>query len=503
MTKYFVALFFICILAYFLRIMFLPQGALTFGYDQARDATIALQIANGDLKIIGPPASTPGLYHGVLYYYILVPAYALGAGNPIIAALWMALINTVSIFLVFYLTYLFTKKPIAALLGALIIAISFEATQYAVWLSNPTIGIWTVPLIYLGLWVWLREKRSWGAIVCAVGLGFSIQAEIFLAYHIIPVLLWIYLFRKHISKSQLRLLVITFVLSISSMLLSEFKFGFKSLGGIASLLNTGEQVGFGTSVGDYFVLYLNQLGRVFAYSVYPPNVWIGGTFVFGVLFYQIAKREKKQISWQLFLATWIFSHITIVALGGSSTPFLLVGMAPAVAILIGITIFDLYRNQHRLIAVIVISIILFGNIKMILRENPKGQTIFAIQKDMLLSKQIKAIDYTYDSAKAPQFSINSLTSPLWINIVWTYLYKWHGQGKYGFLPVWSGRDQVGIVDSLPQGQILENHYLILEPMAGIPQQYLPLTLGEEDARSSVIEEKNFGEIVIQKREKLN
>ena len=46
---------------------------------------------------------------------------------------------------------------------------------------------------------------------------------------------------------------------------------------------------------------------------------------------------------------------------------------------------------------------------------------------MLLSKQIATIDYTYKLANGKPFSINSLTSPLWINIVWTYLYKWYGE----------------------------------------------------------------------------
>lgn len=37
-------LLFIFILAYFLRVLFLPNFSLTFGYDQARDALHALQI---------------------------------------------------------------------------------------------------------------------------------------------------------------------------------------------------------------------------------------------------------------------------------------------------------------------------------------------------------------------------------------------------------------------------------------------------------------------------
>jgi len=65
----------------------------------------------------------------------------------------------------------------------------------------------------------------------------------------------------------------------------------------------------------------------------------------------------------------------------------------------------------------------FGNLSLIFKENPKGATLFAIQKDMLLSKELAAIDYSYQEADGKEFSINSLTSPLYVNLVWSYLYK--------------------------------------------------------------------------------
>ncbi len=145
-------------------------------------------------------------------------------------------------------------------------------------------------------------------------------------------------------------------------------------------------------------------------------------------------------------------------------------------------------------------VIVFGNISMILKENPKGSTLFSIQKDMLLSKQMKAIDYTYTEAWGKPFSINSLTSPLYINIVWTYLYKWYGLPKYGYVPSWHGRDQVGQLDSLEKVNKPDNtSFLIIEPMAGIPPQYLDLTIGEEDSKTKLFDEKYFGELRVQKR----
>ena len=57
MKKVYLAILFgIFLLGYFLRVMYLPKNILTFGYDQARDAIMAQQIVQGDIKIQGPPS---------------------------------------------------------------------------------------------------------------------------------------------------------------------------------------------------------------------------------------------------------------------------------------------------------------------------------------------------------------------------------------------------------------------------------------------------------------
>ena len=284
------------------------------------------------------------------------------------------------------------------------------------------------------------------------------------------------------------------------MILSEIKFGFKSLEGLRMLaLGAGGNLAYARSLGDYLILYLNQIGRIFSFNSYPGNIGYGGAFVLVLGLYSLIKKDKVGT----FLSTWLFSHITVVTLGGTSTPFLMVGIGPAVSILIAYYLYRWWENRHKIAAVLVLAALIFGNFSMIIRENPQGATLFAIQKDMLLSKQLAAIDYTYEEAKGEPFSINSLTSPLWINIVWSYLYKWYGEPKYGYLPSWHGHDQVGQLDSLAKDEgDIDNYFLILEPMGGIPPEYLELTIGEEDALSSLADEKYFGELRVQKRTKI-
>ncbi len=502
--KYFLILILIFVFGFLVRVLFLPQNALTFGYDQARDAYRALEIAHGHLKIFGPPASQPGLFHGVFYYYFLAPAYLLGQGSPIIAAHWTAFFNALTIFIVFAITYFMTKKFLPAFLASFLFAISFEATQYATWLSNPTIAIWTVPLMYLGLWLWAerpeRSRRMTAPILTAIALGLSIQAEIFLAYHTLPVIIWLFIARKNITKKQLLIFASVLLATLSTMILAQIKFGIApTITAIQGLTVSSEtNLAYAKSIGDYLVLYLNQIGRIFAFNSYPGNIGYGGGFVIFLLTLAVfqARNVKNHLNPKLFVVTWLLSHLSVVTMGGSSTPFLMVGIGPAVSIIIAIFLAEWYK-KYKVIVLTILAVLVFGNLTMIFKENPKGSTLFSIQTEMTLKHQLPAIDYTYNQSDKKQFSINTITSPLWVNIVWTYLYNWYGQSHYRYVPHWTGKGQEGQIATLAKSDsLVNNHFLIIEPLGGIPTKFVNETLAEENGNYKMLDENNFGQIKV-------
>lgn len=508
-SKIILVLTLIFVLGYFLRVMFLSSGVLTFGYDQARDAYNALEIVHGHLKVFGPPASQPGLFHGAFYYYVLSPFYALGKGSPIVAAYGLALVNSLGVLLVFCIGYFLSKNTKVGLIAAFLFAISFEATQYATWLSNPTLGIITVPLMYLGLWVWITRRKSFGPLVAALGLGLSIQSEIFLAYHFIPLLIWLWVARKEVTRRQILVFGLVLIATLSTMIVAQLKFGIGgTINGIRGLAVSGSSdLAYEKSIGDYLILYLNQIGRIFSFNSYPGNVGWGGGFIIALIGYSFITRLKNVRNGIadpfVFVSIWLLSHLSVVTVGGTSTPFLMVGIGPAVSIIIALHMGLWLTKKYYLLVGVVLAILVFGNISMIVSQNRGGSTLFSIQKDMVLSKELSAIDFTYEKSKGEKFSINTLTSPLWVNIVWTYLYKWYGINTYGYVPTWHGHGQEGQIDTLEtDGGKIKSNFLIIEPLAGIPVRYLDETIGEEDSRSRVLEEKYFGEIGVQVRERI-
>src|SRR3989338_11619442 len=148
-------IFSLVVLAFILRIIFIYQGGVSFHYDMARDAYEAEQIwKNHDLKVLGPPTSTSGLYNGIFYYYLIAPFYLLGQGDPRVVAIFLSFLNSLTVIPVMFLVKDLLKSKKWAILGGFLFAVSFESTQYGPWISNPGPALLTVALFFLCLRSW-------------------------------------------------------------------------------------------------------------------------------------------------------------------------------------------------------------------------------------------------------------------------------------------------------------------------------------------------------------
>ena len=500
-SKYILLIIFV--LALIVRWWYLPKNAITFAFDQGRDAYVAQEILSGDVKILGPSVSgVQGFYHGVLYYYVIAPAYFFGQGDPIYVAYWLSFLNSLLVFVIYFLVAKMTSKALPGLIAALVFAVSFEQSQYATWLSNPAMGVWFVTLLYSGLYLWLKVRKNYYLLLSGAAFGLAIQSNVSFAYHLVPIAIWVWYSRKDIGRKQILWLTIPFLVAVSSMILVESRFGFKSLEGIKHLLGASE----GETpllLGSFLLAYVNHMGDIFAHNLFPFASSLGGLIGLGILTKYLFKIAKGGYRYSLeikLLVSWILSFLIAASIGGTNIPHIGAGLGVGLIILVAFFIWELsYRNKWMASAFLLI--ILMANVVKIASENHKGQTIFAIQKDMTLANELSAIDYTYQSSKGEPFSINSLTSPLFINTTWSYLYGWYGKSTYGYTPFWRGKSQIGSLgDNLPSpNKSVTRHYLIIEDMEGIPPIYFTYAIGEEDARSHKIDERGFGELLVQER----
>lgn len=502
MKKVYLPLIAIFILGLFLRLMFLPQGALTFGFDQARDAYTAGDILKGDLKIQGPSASTPGLFHGVLYFYLITPSYLVGQGDPIVTAVWLAIINMLTIVPIFILARLLFSAKVG-FIAAFLFAISLDATQYAIWMSNPAPAVLATSIFYLGLALYIfNAKKMLGVVLTALGLGLSTQFEIFLGYLFAPLLICLYVFKVKPSLKHILIFSGVFLVTVSTMILSYAKFGPTFISGLSSLLEGKDPFGAWRQFSPTLLLYLNRFVEYFYRGLMPFNIGLAGLFAFVITSSVVAWTAKQYPDRKklIFLLILLFSHGLIIPFGGDYTPFINAGLQTAVLIIVAYFLITIYQ-KYRALAVLLLALMVFSSINAILKYNPQGQTVFAIQRGLILRNELAAIDYTYGSSNGEPFSVNTITSPLWINTVWAYLYNWYGNKKYGYTPSYHGRDQTGNLGYLPGvSEKDKTFYLIIEPLAGIPEDFANQTIGHEDYFSKIVETKEFGGIVVQKRE---
>ncbi len=487
----------------FLRINHLKDGSLTFSYDQARDAYIAAQINQGDLKIIGPPTSIQGFFHGVFYYYLIALPYHFSNGNPIPVAIFISVLNLLAIFPIYFLGKLLFNKPVA-IISALIYAISFDIIQFSNWLSNPSPAVFFSAIFYLGLAIYLfSHQKILGCVLTAIGYSLCFQSQFFLGYLVIPIFILFFIFKTKINfKHFLTFSIITLLLT-SSMILSYFKFGFTFIQGFQNLFTKNNNFEFQSL--DFFLnskLIIGRLVENFYRVIFPINstfasIWAIFCFIFAINQIKSKSNFSPKI---IFILVFLLSQLFIIPFGGQSTPYINVGLQIPLIFLSSLYLTNLVKTRKwlgwSLIFLFSLSLIVTN-----LKYNPKGQVIFAIQKELLIKNELAIIDYTYQNSHGQPFSINTLTCPYWINTLWSYLYQWYGQNKYGYSPYFHGRDQSGILSYLsPISSDAQYFYLIIEPEPGITKQLINDGIAYEDSFSKIIETKNFNGILVQKRQ---
>jgi 4-amino-4-deoxy-L-arabinose transferase-like glycosyltransferase len=487
----------------YLRLNHLNQKSVTFSYDQARDAYIASQITHGDLKIIGPPTSINGFFHGVFYYYLITIPYFFSQGDPISVAIFTSILNLLAIIPLYFLgKVLFNSK--VGLISAFLYSISFDIVQYSNWLSNPSPAVFFSVIFYLGLALFIfTPRKNLGIILSAIGYALSFQCQFFLGYFIIPILVSFFILKVKPSIKQTTLFCIVALALISTMILSYFKFGFTFIQGFQNLFSKPNKFDFPTL--DFFVnskLIIGRFVENFYRVIFPSSSTFASIWaIFCLIFtYKQIKTKSPFTPKLIFILIFLLSSIVIIPFGGQSTPYINVGLQIPVILISSFFLLNIF-NKYKTIGLLIFAIFVFSSLTTNLKYNPQGQIIFAIQKELTLGHELKVLDYTYQNSQNQPFSINTITCPYWINTLWSYLYSWYGQKKYGYLPSFHGRNQAGQLGSLPDISAEDKYfYLIIEPNNGIPQKLIDDGIAYENSFSKVIDEKNFDGIIVQQRQ---
>lgn len=500
----------IFIIGLVIRFLYFPSN-IYFGFDQARDAFAAKEILGGDLKLIGPPTSFEGLHHGVLYYYILAPLYGLGQKSPELVAMALRIFNALGVFLIFWVGKTIFDRKIG-IWAALLYAISFEQSQFSIYMGNPSLASLSVTLFYLGLSLLIFDRKAYGLPIALLGLGMSIQFQFALTYLFLPLFLIAIIFHKSFLKIPLKTWLFSiglFLFSLSTFAVAELKYNFMTLHGLLSLSQFNPDKNIFNMLNTYFF----TTNRMIMYNL-TGNFdirWAVAVLLLVFLFW-FAKQDKMKRK-IVFLAVWFFSiFVTFVINGGVSNPDRDVPLYyPNVGVSISLLIFaslllERIFSKYHFLAVLILLTIFFANLNLITNLNPKGTiSEIDVQQGMLLGDEKRVLDYLYGNAGDKPFAVKAVTMPFYINTTWSYLFEWYGQKTYGYLPIWNGKNALGFPGNLKvenaQDKAPPLRYLIIEPVRGIPTYLIDDYLREESYFTDIDKEVKIGRFQVQVRHK--
>jgi 4-amino-4-deoxy-L-arabinose transferase-like glycosyltransferase len=301
--------------AAFLRLYQINQYMQFLG-DQGRDALVVKDIlVNHHLVAIGPPSSVGTVYLGPLYYYMMALPMLVFWLSPVAAAVMVALIGTLSVWLIFYIT----KKWFGfkgGIVSALLFAISPVEINYSNFSWNPNPVPFFVLLLFLALFKAHYQKNFYWYILAAFSFGALTQLH-YLTLILVPVigLLWLNELRvyrqrkiKHFWSGTL-IGKFLFILMTLPLILFDFKNHFINFHGLIDLFSGKGGVSL-TLAGSFSRLpeiFLNDfIGRLMGGDNFTLTLVLALLIFIPLIKVWMSFFKTKKISWVfLALSYWL------------------------------------------------------------------------------------------------------------------------------------------------------------------------------------------------------
>jgi len=497
-------LIFIVLLGFLLRIYNIKDNFF-FAYDQARDAQRIQEIARGkDFKLLGPETDIPGLFHGPLFYYLLLPIYVFSSFDPNGAAIFFILFDLLGIFLMYVFGKRMTNNKTIGLIAALLWAISYQQLNFARFISNVSLLSVFSLIFFYGTFLFFVQKKQFGLVITSIGLALSIHANFICIYFILLLVLFYFIYKPSFKKQYCFYAATIVCILLSPFVLSEIKRQFLGLKTIFTFFSNDSHSSF--QPADNIIKFTDRLNDSITYnfSLFPKWINIAWFSFMGFFIYRFS-REKKLI---IFLLLWIFSTapLFIFNSGILNSPSLNGITTGGMILIVAITIYSIGKSSRAIVIPgIILFLILISNILLLKNDSFIPIRLFAYQNSTF--KRVKEIvSYTYSRSQNKQFGICSVSNPLFINTLWSFAYS-NIKKKINSLPYWTGPKQVLNINRLPYlreaSKQIETIFLIIEPNGGIPHYAQSATQYLLDKQTILKEQKKFGDFIVEERILLN
>jgi 4-amino-4-deoxy-L-arabinose transferase-like glycosyltransferase len=174
--------------------------------DQGRDVVIIKDFwQNGNLFFIGPQTSIGNMYLGPWFYYLIAPSLLIANFNPIGPAIFIALLNILTIYLLYFVGNKWFSKSVG-LISAFLFAISPVVIKYSNFIWNPNImPLFSLLFVYF-FFEGFKSKKFHYFIFASLSFVMVINSH-YLGLALLPFtgIYWAYSFFSYIRKKSKQL----------------------------------------------------------------------------------------------------------------------------------------------------------------------------------------------------------------------------------------------------------------------------------------------------------
>ena len=387
----------------------LYKGKEMFAYNHDQDLAgwiIKDVVVNHHFRLIGQLTSTPGIFIGPYFYYLLIPFYLLFKMDPFGGFYLVVLIGMFTVWsFYFVLSKIFNKNT--GLIGAFIYSVSIYTVMNDRWMV-PTMPVflWSVWMFYT-LHLLLNGKQK-GYILAGILIGLIWELNFALILTTPLLLVAVYFSRKKIDPKSLMLGVISLAVTSLPLIVFEIRHNFIQIRALIAALTTKQSAVLNFTERCQKVVYsvgLTMKSLILGHDVQLNYRLIILAVLLGFIYLIVSKTLKKQHA--VLIALWTFLYVGFFSVYSKIlSEYYLDGMVVLWIIIIAL-LFDklLISKKRYVILIAVLALFSYFHFRNLFNYNINRSGY--VERKMI----VNYINYDRQLHNYPCISVSYITSP--------------------------------------------------------------------------------------------
>lgn len=439
MRKEIIFLGLIFILAVFLR-TYNVEKTLLFHFDQGYHGLAIKEIwENKRIALLGHKTDVEGVYHGSLFYYLMIPFYLISSWNPAVVSILLGIFDSFSIVFLFLIgEKMFNQK--IGLFAALFYAISYSLISYSRWLSNVTLIPFLATCLTYFLVKTYKEKSNYYP-VTAFFVGLIIQFNGAIGFFFLPLLVFVFLNLHKKLLKEVKIVIFAlffFILPSLPLILFDFRHDFLVSRSILKMFSGDGKISYDfVNLFNHLNFFKNEV-----FSLLTDKTLVVGLLLIVFVILGLFLRKKSTAEDKKLLLLFFFIPTAgLIFYPKGIHQFFYVGILPLLILLIAVGLGNLsdYQKFKPPVYLLIIFVILLNINFWRGFLSPNFNLIPIGTRNLItLEDRIRATDFMYKEANGKTFKTLIYIIPYFQEQPWDYLFSWYGKSKYGY-----GREEKG------------------------------------------------------------